>query len=222
MTFIPASELKKQFEVYGEFYEYSVGNQSFKMRGQARILRKELELADVWKVDCIVIMVNPGSCTPKDSAYIYPPHHEKGKFVKANTDPTQYQLMRLMKRMDYDRLDILNLSDICAGNFTEFQRQFNQLETLGIDSHSIFSIEREEELARLTRHDVPIILGWGTNSGLRNMAITALKALKGKMLYGLEYDTEPYYRHPNPMLQTRCIAWLNDMEEQLKGGPQYV
>jgi predicted Zn-dependent protease len=125
------------------------------MRSQAIILRSGHEAE---KADAIVIMANPGGCVPKDSSYVYPVLHEdirQRKFVKAKTDPTQYQLMNLMELMNFNRLYILNLSDICEGNYDNFRQYLNLFQTSKNESHSIFSQEREGELSKLMDGDVP-------------------------------------------------------------------
>lgn len=80
MLFTPAEVLRESFEVYGKFYKYHIDGRSLKMRGQAKILRKD---ADTEHADCIVIMINPGSRTPSET-YVYPSHQEKLTLFQLN------------------------------------------------------------------------------------------------------------------------------------------
>ncbi|WP_239431135.1 hypothetical protein [Sporosarcina sp. ACRSL] len=111
--------MNKRFTMEGIFYRLDVGRVDYVCRGLAKIARKgeACEEADV-----LFVMVNPRSCKPTDDLYVYPPYQDELfeiPIVMAKQDPTQYQLMRLMERMKWNRLYIINLSDLRAGNLTD-------------------------------------------------------------------------------------------------------
>ncbi|WP_458413038.1 hypothetical protein ACNQFZ_19905 [Schinkia sp. CFF1] len=162
-------------------------------------------------------MANPGSCSPKNQ-YFEPPVIQKypanGAYVDVNVDPTQYQLMRLMKIMKWNLISIINLSDLCSGNMRDFSEKLNELEQNSYDNHSIFSEERVEELEKVLMDSNPkIILAWGQDSSIRKMACEAIKRLKEEYhIVGLPSpNSKCGYRHPNPMLKEKCIEWIEDM-----------
>lgn len=216
MLFTPAEVLRESFEVYGKFYKHDIGGCSLKMRRQAKIIRKD---ADAEHVDCIVIMINPGSRTPSET-YVYPSDPEQGEFVKIKDDQTQHQMMRLMERVGYNRLDIINLSDICESNLTNFFHLMKDFQTNGSNAHSIFSKQRADEVKEIIGHDIPIILGWGTGAAIKGLAEKALTFLGDRRnIYGVKHAQHPYYYHPKPPVIKNRIQWLERMEAQLKGEP---
>jgi hypothetical protein len=159
-----------------------------------------------------------GGCVPKDPSYVYPVLHEdisRSEFVEAKTDPTQYQLMNLMELMEYNRLDILNLSDICEGNYDNFKLYLKVFQTFKNQLHSIFSQERAKELSELMDEETPIILAWGTNSTIKELAEKALQTTNTFKRYGVAYSNLPYFRHPKPLLIKNRIEWLAEIKQQL-------
>ncbi|MFD1707361.1 DUF1643 domain-containing protein [Siminovitchia sediminis] len=210
MAFIPAEVLRQSFEVYGKFYKYDLNGQIMNMRSHVQIVRKEIQAE---KPDCTVIMINPGSWNPsaQDSC------QEKGGLIRAKDNQTQHQLMRLMDRMGYNRLDVINLSDICEGNLKKFFNRMDNFQSLEGDRHSIFTKEREAELLEHIDHEIPIIAGWGTDARIQRLAQQALRILGERKLYGIKHEKHPYYYHPKPPVIKDRIRWLNRMEAQLKG-----
>ena len=164
--------------------------------------------------------MNPGSCQPTDEAYEFPYYNadlSKIPLIQAKPDPTQYQIMRLMERMKWNMIYIVNLSDLCAGNIDEFKRHLNDFETSRDDSHSIFSSSREGTIKSLVSERTKVIAGWGTKSFIKEKASYALSLIsKHGKVYGLPHKAVPYYYHPYPMVQHKCIKWLDDMCEALK------
>lgn len=218
INYWPAEELRKEFDVIASFYQIIVGGQKYLCRNHAIIMRKGL--ANQKKYDGIVIMVNPGSCSVKDSSY-QPPIIE-GKacnipYVVVDDDPTQRQLMRLMKVMNWNALSIINLSDLCSGNMSDFLEKLNQVEQHAFEDHSIFSSSRDDERQLLQHPQTKVILAWGRNEGIQQHARNAQKKLPTeKQLYLLPYsDIDWGFRHPNPLLKSKCIQWLKDIVEEL-------
>lgn len=116
MAFIPANVLKDLFTVKAKFYHAEVNGERFLMRREAKISRVGSMQS---KIDAVVVMVNPGSCQPAKALDHTLP--ERMEMLPANSDPTQRQLMILMECMGWNELTIVNLSDICEGDFNKFR-----------------------------------------------------------------------------------------------------
>lgn len=212
-----ANLLKKDFEVTASFYQIKAGDFYFRCRNHAVIRRKGYNSQK--QPDALIVMANPGSCKPSEPTYEAPLYQDdltKIPYVPVNIDPTQYQLMRLMKLMDWNEISIINLSDLCAGNMDGFKKRLKWVHHQRISYHSIFSKKRTKERMQLLSKSRRIILAWGKNTSINKLASYALKKIPNENLYGLKFpDMEWAYRHPNPMLATACIAWLEDMKKHL-------
>ncbi|MFE7062037.1 hypothetical protein ACFVAD_07780 [Sutcliffiella sp. NPDC057660] len=177
MELLNSKELLKEFEVKASFYKLQVGKACVNCRNQARLLRKGMALDSV--IDAVFILVNPGACSAKDQTYDIPvldPTKETIPFVKAKSDQTQWQLMRLMKLRQWNHTVIINLSDICSGNINVFLDSLKLFQSNNNEDHSILSERRKNELTNLLiQNKGPIIAGWGSNSGVRKIAEKALK-----------------------------------------------
>ncbi|MEH7226662.1 hypothetical protein V7112_22930 [Bacillus sp. JJ1566] len=220
MYFYPAEQLKKEFAVTASFYRFQVGDKKFLCRNHAIIKRKEVTKQE--EPNAVIVMANPGSCSPNiplDKIPVIKQHPVNLLYVDVNPDPTQYQLMRLMKVRKWDVVSIINLSDVCAGKMTHFKEILIEFEQHYINEHSIFSDNRIEELEEvLKKSKSRIIPAWGQNLGIRNLANKAIQNLKEEhQIVGLPSRENKWrYRHPNPRLQEKCVKWLEDMEQLLK------
>lgn len=216
MSFIQAGELRKRFLTEGLFYKLDVEGMEYESRALAKITRRG---AVCEEADAVVIMVNPGSCEPADASHVYPLYQEDLfalPFVKVKEDMTQYQLMRLMERMEWNMMYIINLSDLRAGNINEYRRMRERLNRAGQGGHSIFSEGRGETIHQFVADRTRVIAAWGTNEFIREDALKAYNYLTNFFtIEGLPHQDFPFYRHPNPMLKDRCIQWLGDMCEML-------
>lgn len=216
MAFLLREELLETFYTEGSFYEIDLNGMGYKCRGLAKITRKGTVTDDA---DALFVLVNPGSCQPKDENYAYPPYNKvltKIPSVQAKSDPTQLQIMRLMERRNWNMAYIINLSDLQTGNFDDFKIKKKHFMDQSSDCHSIFSPNRVETIPSLLSEKTMIIAGWGKNTFIKKRASHALSILSGfRGVGGLPYPTVPYYKHPYPMLKKRCIGWLNDMEAVL-------
>lgn len=217
MSFLIAGDLKERFYTEGAFYQMELNGEGYACRGLARISRRGIE-TDV--ADALFVLVNPGSCQPTDEDYHFPNYntdHSKIPFVQAKSDATQYQIMRLMERRGWNMIYIINLSDLRAGKIADFRDHLTLFEAQDNDSHSIFSSKRIDELALLLSEKTRIIAGWGTQPFMKDKMLLALTVLPefGKVT-GLPHKTNPYYYHPFPMVQHKCIKWVDDMCEVLE------
>ncbi|MBM4763717.1 DUF1643 domain-containing protein [Bacillus sp. B15-48] len=216
MEFVKAEHLKKQFEVKGSFYNLEINRQFFECRNYAEIYRKDME--NQINYDAIFVLVNPGLCTPKKSTY-HIPQRSVGEsspvnFTFAKTDNTQYQIMRFMQLKKWNKVLLINLSDIRAGNLVEFKHKLNDAKKVGFESHSIFSSQRKEELDQvLSECNGPIILAWGTNPIVKTLAERAFAAIPQDRIVGIEYKSPPFYYHPSPTPLEGKRKWLKQMNE---------
>lgn len=105
------------------------------------------------KEDATFIMMNSGSSEPKDEKYEIPEYTIKQvikngvpeKLVPTKPDEVQYYVMKLMDDMNWNKVKVINLSDIRDANsdslkckiceFEKTQSKYNKI-------HSIFSKER--------------------------------------------------------------------------------
>lgn len=230
MDFIPAKELKNDFVVLGNFYDLKIKpDQIIPCRNVLEIYTKEYydtlgHKGSLFfgKADALFIMMNPGSSKPQQEGFITPVLSEndlrrlllKQKIVTAKPDITQYQLMRLMKRLDYQHVRVLNLSDVRQAKSSEFIKQVYQLDNY---IHSIFSPERSIELRCAMRNlktNAPIVCAWGTNEKLRKLSMSCIKNLPADRIKGICHS-DGLYRHPLPSLVKDQIEWLNNITKIL-------
>lgn len=160
MQLIRKQELLREYEVEGSFYNVDIQGEVFECRSQARI--KRIGANDV-NLNAIFILINPGGCLPTDKFYSIPvldPRKTTVPFVKAESDQTQWQLMRLMKLKNWHQIVIINLSDFRSGDMTKFKQNLKKTQNLSAIHHSILSKERETELrSHLAQNKGPVIPG---------------------------------------------------------------
>ncbi len=232
LPFIPASDLKKKYEVLGHFYSLDFP------WGERVECRSVLEIAapramaehssdravlGERRPDAVCIMMNPGSSRPLcDVDTVISPRsittlarQAETSLVPTRPDITQYQVMRLMHYCTWNHVRILNLSDMRdpkSGNFTRRYARLEKEEMGGV--HSIFSRERSEELNRRLGKDrkVPVICAWGVSPDLDPLIQRCLAAIRGCAVRGLlKENTSDKYFHPLPTLQRSKEAWVTRM-----------
>lgn len=215
MDFICAKKLKKEFGVEGSFYNVRMNGQVFGCRNYVHVCRKENRTQSSF--DAIFVLANPGLCAPKDNdpSQIFVGETSKD-FTLAKTDHTQYQIMRAMKLKNWKKVLLINLSDIRAGNLTHFKNELDQAEKAGFDCHSIFSNERKHELKSVMGQcRGPIIIAWGTNPVVRELANEALSVLPKDKTGGMKHRLNPYYYHASPPPKTGKVKWLTWIDRQI-------
>lgn len=208
MELVSRKELLKEYEVEASFYNVRIEGETFECRSQARIKRKGVQ---VDKADAILILCNPGSCDPDVSEKV--PELDLRKdfvpFIKANSDQTQEQIMRLMKFKQWSLVNIINLSDICAGNLQDFKSKYNKVKQYSFSYHSIFSDTRKNEIKTIIdSNEGRIILGWGEESHLKEMANEALQHKLINNFISWKHAKNPFYYHPNPYDTKLKKQWL--------------
>lgn len=202
------------FDTKAKFYQLQ-GEQNYTCRSEAVIFRHGKEND---AVDRIIVMANPGSCKPLDNDYKIPAK-EASSFIPVVVDPTQLQLMRLMELRGWNKLKIINLSDLAAGNMDDFGRWLRLAEQDPQVNHSLFDPSRREELEEhLQCTSQPIILAWGKSSLIKKLAARAVQVIreeKGLSVNGLQSEAGYAFLHPNPMLKEKCEQWLRLMDKHL-------
>lgn len=231
MNFILADELKKHYEVLGNFYklEYSNGDE-LECRNTLEIYTKS-NSNDIRKKnspDAVFIMMNPGKSRPKDKNYEPPIVKERdiknSKAIKISLietvpDITQYQVMRIMREKNWKHIRILNLSDYREAQSPEFYKKIKQLKKSDKESiHSIFSGERFKELNNLIdiNNKPNIIVAWGRDKALSELICKAISSKKLEERIGCsESDDQFYYSHASPRLKEHKIKWLDNILDQI-------
>jgi hypothetical protein len=231
VRFIPAGDLKLNFDVLGHFYSVDVArNNVLECRSVLEIVEKTHMPANPDRIsrqkpNAIFIMMNPGSSRPlvevRNHVRADAIHQLLISLVPTKPDTTQYQVMRLMHYCGWKHVRVLNLSDLRCSKSGLFFKQFQRLEEeTSFDSHSIFSSRRKTELAsKLTEyHCVPVVRAWGVSPALDPLIERCLSRIgKNNTIRGLLKDgTTDKYLHPLPSLQSQQQLWVNRIVRQCR------
>jgi len=229
--FIPASELKQNYGVFGHFYSVELASKKVvECRSVLEIASKphtpedNSELSSL-RPDAVFIMMNPGSSRP----LVEVNNHIRARAIRklrvslvpTKPDTTQYQVMRLMHFLGWRHVRVLNLSDLRSPKSAEFIKLFQRLEDeSNFDSHSVFSDTRMDELSLKlpTSRKMPLVLAWGISDKLTPLIDRCILRLprKSNRMGLLEPDTTSKYRHPLPSLQKEQRRWVDMMVRQFK------
>jgi hypothetical protein len=217
MELIKAEHLKTKFEVEGSFYNIEIGSKVFECRNYAQVYRIDSK-NNQW-YDAIFVLANPGLCTPKQSSYEIPHlsvEETAVNYTLAKTDNTQYQIMRFMQLKNWNKILLINLSDIRAGNLNEFRKKLNEAKKAGFESHSIFSALRVNELKKVIAQCTgQTILAWGTDPIVKQLANRACDVLPQERIIGMKHEKAPFYYHASPTPLKGKIRWLEYMNERI-------
>ncbi len=118
---LKAEVLKKEFSVFGYFYDRKFNNDVIPCREILEIIAldnvpPDFQMLPHAQADLIVVMMNPGSSKPVSKSYspmvISRPSDitKKRYIVEAKPDNAQYQIMRFMLINGWSHARILNLS----------------------------------------------------------------------------------------------------------------
>jgi len=230
LKFIPASELKKSYQVNGHFYTVELeNNELLDCRSVLEITEKESTPSDINALsnknpDAIFIMMNPGSSTPIKSVNNTIARKDINKLiislVPTKPDVTQYQVMRVMHYCNWSHVRVLNISDMRDPKSGKFTERFIDIEkrTKFIE-HSIFSDLRCSELkSKLTKNsNTHIICAWGVSTDLDPLIKRCLQKVNTTQIKGLlKQNSSDKYFHPLPTLQKDKELWVNNMVKLLK------
>lgn len=230
LKFIPASELKKSYQVNGHFYTVTLENKEFlDCRSVLEITEKESTPSDINALsnknpDAIFIMMNPGSSTPIKSVNNTIARKDINKLkvslVPTKPDVTQYQVMRVMHYCKWSHVRVLNISDMRDPKSGKFTERFIDIEKrTNFIEHSIFSYQRSSELkSKLTANsNIHIICAWGVSTDLDPLINRCLKKVNINHVKGLlKQNSNDKYFHPLPTLQKDKELWVNNMVTLLK------
>ena len=188
--FLPAAELKNLYSVMGHFYDISLNNKvRLKCRSSLEILSREIagNFSGVSRglPDAVFIMMNPGSSrtveTSPSSIRDVGAISDCKTFVQTRPDTTQYQVMRVMTRLGWQHVRVLNLSDLREPKSSVFATTFRSIElNYGYTAHSLFSPIRTQELTVELRRkvDAPLICAWGVSPKLNSLICVAAPVLR--------------------------------------------
>ena len=209
---LAAEALLQQFGVYGRYYRARLGHLDFELRSRLEIFEHGLGWPEVAgaEPDLVAVMMNPGGSRP------LAPLDAHG-WAPAVPDRTQYQLMRLVllaqsRGIPIRHIRVINLSDLRTPKSAEL---FAALATLNDDRHSLFCVQRQEELERaLGSPAVPVLRAWGLAPALAGLAKRAVASTSSRKVFGLTNDLL-HYRHPLPQRADLQTAWLEHLGRQL-------
>jgi hypothetical protein len=217
MIFIPASEIKKPYEVLGHFYTLQLSS------GLAADCRSVLEIRHASSLqqypDAVFIMMNPGSSQPLVHRTQVETPESISKMsqtlVPTKPDTTQYQVMRVMAHRGLTFVRVLNLSDLREAKSPLFVKKFTDLsQDRGGHLHSVFSPERSAELDGYLKKesDRPIVCAWGLSPDLSPLIAQCVGRIGNtERLIGLLKEEGTHrYRHPLPTLQADKEKWFRD------------
>ena len=227
--FLPAAELKNLYSVMGPFYGISLNNKvRLKCRSSLEILSREIagNFSGVSRglPDAVFIMMNPGSSrtveTSPSSIRDVGAISDCKTFVQTRPDTTQYQVMRVMTRLGWQHVRVLNLSDLREPKSSVFATTFRSIElNYGYTAHSLFSPIRTQELTVELRRkvDAPLICAWGVSPKLNSLICVAAPVLRDAGICRglLKVGTSDRYFHPLPTLQTDKEIWVNKLCKEL-------
>ncbi|WP_180953531.1 DUF1643 domain-containing protein [Bacillus sp. T33-2] len=216
---MPYPTVHDQFEVEGEFYQAVRNETVYPCRRLAVIKTRNYPLKEQY--DALLVMANPGSCQPLNPSYQNPTIENVdtvAPLIKAKTDQTQHQIIKLMNQENWNQVAICNLSDLREGNMKNFRDLLRSCEA-AFPQHSIFSNDRKQELKSLVKQNKgPVILAWGTDTCVSRLAKTALEFFHGNKInpLGWKHNKGPFYYHASPRLHSMKTEWLKKMGEQVK------
>lgn len=235
INFTPAEELKPRYQVFGSFYKLHTNNdEPIECRSALEIFKKNnfpnlgFFVEQCKNIpDAMVIMMNPGSSSPLNGVNNnYESTYElselsdnilSNKMVLAKKDATQYQIMRIMDFQKWNHVRILNLSDIREPKSKIFIRKIKDFEKKNGQIHSIFSEERCDERKRtLSKKETnPIIVAWGCNKHISELAKKAINYLDCHTIAGLCHSGKYLFRHPLPPMHEDRKDWLEKILKKL-------
>ncbi|AGY75245.1 hypothetical protein [Clostridium autoethanogenum] len=223
IEFIKDKEIKKEYKVYGSFYNvYKYSKKLLECRNALEIVKKDCALNFSNKLymhvpDALVIMMNQGGSKPIN----YAPQQIqleslcrnilKVNLVLADPDKAQFQIMRLMNYKGWKNVRVINLSDIRDGDSNSFFKKVKSFEDKYFsDIHSIFSKQRicEKQLAFSVGNDAPIILAWGLDTRLMLLTSRYMKFIPSEKIKGIAAHL---YSHASPRKQEDKKKWLQNI-----------
>lgn len=218
IEFIYADVLKSRFKVAGRFYDFST-NDGTKI--PCRSLLTISDTAQIQVKELTIVMLNPGSSRPADEKTSVPEITSKtiGKLkdvdlVEAKPDNTQYQIMRLMLKLNYSHANILNLSDVRepqSGRVFE-----NTLNNHYPKEICLFDNSRKEEFKSYFTNENHVVFAWGNTDSLSQTEKKAIQEISfyTQSLYAAVGSDGKIY-HASPSRKDFKLRWLESICEQI-------
>jgi len=224
-----ADDIKKQFGVYGHYYDYRLDGDIYPCRSMLDLVAHDiapLNPSDLisMDVDAYCTMMNPGSSKASQSGY-KPVCVDnvieiatRRELVPAIPDNTQYQVLKVAIAMGWQHVRILNLSDLRDARSTQFMTKAKALRgTPNGDFHLLWSQSRKTDRATLLCPDKkPMLVGWGRNPELLPMIEMCYPLIEDWNPMGIQPDNNQLlFAHPSPMMQAKKDEWLVSILDQL-------
>ena len=199
---------------YGHFYRLD----GYCCRSTLEIVSCEIDEPNDWlrcQADIVVVMMNPGSSRPENGAdgpTLAPVQvGREAQLTHTCPDPTQTPIEELMRCRGFRHVRVLNLSDVRKpGNFPKLVASGSL--PMG---HSIFCEERQAELdKRLNARSEVVVVGWGYDKHLMQLADAAYGALVSRERKVHGWQMRPGFAHPYPRGQrANSRKWLDGVVE---------
>ncbi|MDE4084380.1 DUF1643 domain-containing protein [Planococcus maritimus] len=215
MSLIPAEHLKKIFSVEAKFYHVEIEGEKILMRREAHIRRNGISTT---RADAVIVMINPSNCTQAGETFKSP---QDAEWISTKPNPTQYQLMNLMERQEWNLITLINLSDICEGNMGNFKILENKFNRAGVP-HSLFQEKNAKEREALLASANHLIFAWGSTNVAKRLAMEFGLFQKGRPeesyshAKALVAAESGFPRHPKPATVADRVVWLQRMEDVLQ------
>jgi len=215
-----------QPHINGYFYDRIVDKNKIPCRSLLTITTDQLE--NIKSFDALFVMMNPGGSKPKEKNNNTIKEGEALKYkltdlVDTEPDDTQYQIMKLMEKISYKNVAIINLSDIRNSKSKIFIKEINELSHKELKlEHSIFDDTRTDELQYILSLcvDKPIIFASGVYNKLQPLTNHALNFFNKDLVFGWKKNVEDKdincFFHPLPRSEKDKEQWINELFKQLR------
>ncbi|CAN5213991.1 hypothetical protein BH09PSE6_BH09PSE6_29430 [soil metagenome] len=207
----------QRFRCLGLFYDWRDDRDDFAKRAVLEILQGDEPDSRASKPpDAVVVMMNPGSSMPL-------PGHEgrgsEGRLVPTKPDSVQRQIMRLMARVGWHHVRVVNLADVRAARSADLHALIDG----GADRQALGSMfAGASVVAPGNAIDAGLVIcAWGMDKRLAPYATQAQQWLDEKRvrLVGMRAPAArfPAWRYPKPVGNwSMAVEWLEVVERQVR------
>lgn len=190
----------------GVFY---IDNKDRKCRKYLDIMRENTERESP---QIMVVMMNPGASYPLDN------NDNGDTLTEIEPECTQYQIVRVMEKLDIQYARVLNLSDLRESESENFFEQITRSDDL---SHSIFDGSRNADFEQLFIRNIPVICAWGVSTKLRRLINLAVSKILSDdsfrlCLLGKSKNNSHFYYHPNQRSLREKAEWVSTIVQQYR------
>ncbi|CAN5196521.1 hypothetical protein BH09PSE6_BH09PSE6_05640 [soil metagenome] len=207
----------QRFRCLGMFHGWEDARGDFAKRALLEILQGDQPEARASKTpDAVVVMMNPGSSMPL-------PGHEgrssDARLVPTKPDSVQRQIMRLMARVAWQHVRVVNLADVRAPRSADL----HALIDAGADRRALGSMFAGASIVTPEQAvDARVVIcAWGMDRRLAPYATEAQAWLdaRGLPLLGMRAPAArfPAWRYPKPVGNwSMAVEWLEVVERQVR------